>query len=154
MSTVTKFSTKAEEMEAVEIIQAGIPKDAYLHSLFTDEFVQWVKNRIQEDIAPDLYEWYEAEMSKNTHLETQIGIRKEQAEKRAHEYDINVAVLNKNVEEVRRQLAEANESIQAWMNNYHRAIDKLEASEAEVHEQSQTIMELKAKLYDLMMKGE
>jgi hypothetical protein len=49
-------SSKQDEIQALTKIAAGLPSETYLHSLFSNDLVEWATYKILDDIAPDVFD--------------------------------------------------------------------------------------------------
>ena len=139
--------SKAEEIAIIEKLHMFFKgSDTYLASLFTDNFLGWVSNQIKNDIMPDLWDWgiggnlplrKEVEDLKNTneHLENE--------NKRLNEtLDVRAKLMNDLDERIVNQRIQK-EELEEIIDGKANVIDELRLE----------VMDLKAKLYDFISKG-
>lgn len=141
--------TKAEEREALakieEILKDFSPKDTHIGKAFEDCVKQAEKNICNDEMFSwrDQYRQYMEERLKNCRLSDKV----EALTKTLNQKDDAIARL----EDAKNQLGKDLEGVKV-------AYAKLEGRLAEATETSdalkQTILELKAKLYDMMTAGE
>lgn len=146
------MTTKEQERKALEKIRkiiAELGTDSYVGTAFNGCF-EWAEKNIENDFANDPKEMlatardhaeqYKAEAEKQTR-------RAEEFEKIAAEqtgrFQKQVDKLNENLERAHDQTAEATNTAMEYWNGWQASKQKLEEAE-------DTIIKLKAKLYDMM----
>jgi len=139
--------SKAEEIEALEKIQKFFSnKDTYLKGLFTDDLVSWVSIRIKDDIGPDLYGWLSGEMADFSNA----FIERDEAREHLRNKDATIAELQSANEILAEKSQEQRNTIQLLNDECTMIRTEMYDMTEDNDKRRQEVVELKAKLYDLM----
>jgi hypothetical protein len=156
-------ASKLEEIEYLHKLAGAIASQTYLSNLFKPEMIGWVEQSIRDDGCPDIYEWHEcaennARAARDAEMKMERALQAMQGKEAQtlQNFETALASKAKEVESYRRlwqeKIAEfeslRNESGQ-WLSDRDEKIEALEATNAA---QAQTILELKARLFDLLVK--
>lgn len=152
---MTSKMTKAQEIELLRMFKTQIIEQAgdgaYLMSLLTDEFVIWVVNKIQEDIAPDIHNWLREFTTTNTSLQAQIRQMQADHEAQANALELNRAAMCDEVARLTEVIATqaADQGAQICELHNELSISEQDASHAlrQVRELERHVLELKGELY-------
>ena len=134
-------ATKEQERKALEQIRKiveGLGKDSYIGTAFEGCF-EIAETNIENDWGCSMKQRAMEAEEKAVHLEDIVDAYERGEEKTEKE----IAGLREQLEAVRNQQKESNNQIAQMWNKYREQEDRAEAAE-------QTIIKLKAKLYDLM----
>jgi len=148
--TIDKLETdpsKAEEIAFIEEVAESVPDNSYLKMLFTKQFMNWLREQIRNDFYPNLYEFWQQDVSDIENLHLEISRLKFQVE------DTNkvLAVKSKALSDLQEVFNTAQE---AAGRNYDKLYYQLEDAEKIVENLKGEIINLKAKLYDMMVAKE
>lgn len=150
--TLNTASTKVEEIEAIEELANSIPAGTYLRDLFTGGLIKWVSSQIKNDFVPDIMDNYaiaksDCDAKTAEILKLQAALENANA-KYAKEIEISTRsaeIVRNNIETIRSMTADADRTSRE-------TYEQKNELESTVATQAQTIIELKAKLFDLMTK--
>jgi len=154
MATLTVASTKAEEIKALRDFAAKCAEGSYLGQLLTEAFLIDLERRIDADWGCDYYaDLAEAERQQQA------------AEAHAAELDARCKELIANLDAERAEHAGAIEEWRGRLDAEHRAEEKVteqywamrderDMARGQLRAAQQVVIELKAKLYDLLIAGE
>lgn len=153
---LTSKATKAEEIAHLQAIAGTIGSGTYLNSLFSGPFMTWAAEQIKNDFPPDLFEYYKHEEAEA--LSARNG--KAQAEREAKALRDKLSLATKAYDQAGATAASTIQNLQAIKHDYEGQIAELqtrletarEAAAANAEELNAQIVNLKAKLYDLMVK--
>ena len=148
--------SKQEEIDTMRDIAdyARDGRDTYLRSLFTPEFLQWVETKIRNDIGPDIMDYMEAVNRINNIMENKIEHMKGNAEQLQNNFNMKENEVSSLRELLSKMVHESDKDTKIWRDEKNDFIHQIAGIETVMDAQSHTIMELKAKLYDLMKGGE
>ena len=129
-------------------------KDTYLGSLFTEGFVNWCATQIGNDFPCDLYSWAKETVNyQTTQLNEELATLRsdlktltfeaEQKDKKVAELTAALDEADKHVE----SLIELRESTKTELSN---TCDELREASEQLQIAEGQVVELKAKLYDLL----
>jgi hypothetical protein len=152
---------KATEQDLIQQIADALPQDSYLKSLLTPAALEWIKTKIHDDIAPDLYSWL-------IHTEAELNTANDLAGKDKASLTYRCGKLEEQLAEAQQFLKNRDAAQLAYKEQTDRTIEQLRTGlteerkisrgyyEALTTEQvshsgdKQTILELKAQLFDLL----
>lgn len=144
----TDDPSKAEEMAVMDkLYEIFRGTNTYLSGLFTEEFVAWVQGQIRKDFPPDAYGFGIAPQF-NEEYENRIRdltIENEEMAKRLEHQKNAIKILDSDVALLKKELQFSEVDKYAAVEKKDEARAKAKALEAEV-------VQLKAKLYDLLSK--
>ena len=144
----TDDPSKAEEMAVMDkLYEIFRGTNTYLSGLFTEEFVAWVQGQIRNDFPPDAYGFGIAPQF-NEEYENRIRdltIENEEMAKRLEHQKNAIKILDSDVALLKKELQFSEVDKYAAVEKKDEARAKAKALEAEV-------VQLKAKLYDLLSK--
>lgn len=143
MKSLNDNPSKQEEIEFINEVRKAIPVNSYLDQLFTTEFIFWIETNIKEDWCLNLFEFYNEADRERDMLLQDIDEAQENIKILRARYDDLLESRNDQITRHTAAIAEAQASHDLL---YIRTTEAEELSER----QAKTIMELKAKLYDLM----
>lgn len=157
VNKLQKSATKQQEISHLLEFAKALPDDCYLSSLFTQDMLAWVEQRIRNDFTVDLFDEMKA---------SQIEVRA--AVKHTNEFEEDAARLTKEVTRLTGELKAANDLFTKEVANHNRNLFEAEQKAADERrdcndavQQLQDandaakleIIRLKAEIYDLTNKG-
>ncbi len=156
-------TTKAEETEILTHIVDSLKSTAsgsFLASLLTPELLKWAAMKIKDDTCPDIYSFY---LSAEAHLNekeseirrmvTQAAIAAATANTDIHRLEEKVEFLQDQLNRFNDTAANLREKILLKERELNDSFEVQRKMEVEADALKQTIIELKAKLYDITMAG-
>lgn len=158
---LTETATKADEIAFIESVAQNVPAGTYLHDLFTESFLAWVRAQIRGDVCPDIMNLV-AE-SRESERAAQATIREQQAAIR--EQMQTIASVRLDLENVRKttaaQLEAAETAHRRIIAEYtdaavSRIADleaQLAAAQAQAAAAHQQVATLKIAIFDLQNPG-
>ncbi len=153
---LTKKASKPEEIAHLQALAGTIEPGTYLDSLFSGPFMTWVAEQIKNDFPPDLFEYYKQEQVEATSARN----GKAQAEREAEALRDKLKMATAAYDQAGATAASTIQNLQAIKHDYEGQIAQLqtrletarEAAAANAEDLNAQIVNLKAKLYDLMVK--
>ena len=151
-ATLNSQSSKAEEIAVLKAWQAQAGEQTYLSSLLSPQMVAHVESAIKNDmmcdVKADLEYWSgQANEQRVRYEESQAALAKAQQANDA---------LKLSLEAERQAVANAKAeaaAVQSRTRNYINSIlERMEEAEDQNTKDAQTILELKARLFDLLVK--
>lgn len=146
-------TTKNEEIEILrEISRQFEGKQMYLSSLFTRDLLNWCEGRIRDDFPIDLMlEYTETRKGNIDLLDKYNGLEEKGKEsikeiyKQYNFYEGKIGELNKHIKNIENELEVSGKDVEHFMTRFE---------EGRIREErlTQKVQELKAQLYDYMMK--
>ena len=155
LTTISNDPSKQEEKEWLIEVAASVPQSSYLASLFTSELVRFAINQINSDFAPDIHAHLLVARSDANNFYTdkqetltEVARLKEQIE-RAKKLNGEMLVV---VEAEQAEKEEWRQKFYDEQNRYNELEEESRAVQTDMgyalEKATQTILELKAKLYD------
>lgn len=149
----TTSTTKQEEIETIEKLQKSFAgTGSYLASLFSEKMVAWVAEQIRNDFIPDLYGafMFTEEEAGRVGEAARSELRQAEAEIKRLTSELSMAQESRDrqatMKEQYKGLYETTSQQLVEMNGErNQAVADLEAA-------NQKIIELKARLFDLLVK--
>jgi len=147
---ITNDMAKADEIEILKKLQRiydDFP-DNYLASLFTGEFVGWASNRIRDDVMVDAYEYIQ-----NFYGNPEIDQLKLEVQDKEDILKATKVVLEdkeQTIAKLEQQIETQRTKIINLEDHLHNARNEIGETGNKFSAQAQEILELKAKLYDLV----
>jgi len=142
---------KTEEIEALRMISVNLTGSGlYLESLFTPKFVQWVENKIKDDVMPDMLEWFSGNELEFLEMKARVkGLETEEERLRneVNDFEEKYEKLNTDSREVIQTLQGERDEAR---RNLEGAKEALERSVEEADRRAGEMTDLKAELYDYM----
>ena len=155
------MATKQQELEALDQIRkilTGLGEDSYLAFAF-EGCLDDAEMNIADDAAYSYKARYEMETRKVENLMAHQREREEQDQNRMIHLQNEIKQLNETVDTLHENLkAEQEVTAQVRKSLSHATVtasdlkEAIRKKETDVFDRDQTIIELKAKLYDMMMK--
>jgi len=152
---------KVDEMQLIALLEKAFEgSDTYLASFFTPALTAWVAGQIRSDFPPDVSDWiidghYAAEQ-KNMQLETEINdLRKDNQSLRIRMTEVTEhaqKVVESFKEDLRIQDMQHGERLTEIMDELSAANKELAEARNLLSVKGQEIIELKAKLFDMIVK--
>jgi hypothetical protein len=168
--TITKLIAKTDnpsklrEIEYLEAVAESVPANSYLASLFSRDFVDWVKGSIRGDLSCDAYGYIihgqQAEHDLRVKLENRVEeLETVVAQKDAdweHEHELYLEAFNKCTQNAAKLIYQT-EKIQdrnCKVNSLRQAVSSLEVERntiiQEAAELTQEVINLKAEMCDVL----
>ena len=156
--TSRKMLTKDEEKHLLATFAAGvndnIAVDSYLAGLFTPEFVLWVNTQIDNDVIPNIFEWWTNDTKSMQDRIRELNEKVDRSDRAI--YGSNQTI--ERLESVERDLTEMLSASRRNTSEAQREADeanrKLRYAKQELEQKDLELVKLKARLYDLEHAGE
>lgn len=156
-------ASKAEEVDFLKKIKGQVEDGTYLASLLTDKLVAWFELKVADDWSTDLYEMYEAALNEKpavedakrviANLEERLaGVEKQHDQARAQLQEAERQLLALREELTHRRL-ENDQNIDRLSKEREELMQGYLASQEAIGHLERQVIELKAELYDYIIKG-
>lgn len=156
---------KAEEIAFITHLAEDVQPGTYLADLFTKNFVSWIVEQIRNDFTPDLYGALEHQHELNSQAELRCAAAIHEIDKSAKEHryeaealkkiisDRNVLVedLKNRIEFLEDQNVGFAELRIALVSDCNESKRELAQAVADLAAANQKVLELKARMFDLMV---
>lgn len=141
-------SSKEEEVNFLRKLEGSLNSNTYLASLINPSLIDWFHWAVRDDVSCDIVKALEfAQKQRNAEVEISSKLRAE-VEHANKAVGLSADVINaKNL-----TIAQLEDRIAGLYEDLQDARDELKAGEILIEHRDTTIVELKARLYDLMTK--
>jgi hypothetical protein len=152
LTEVTSASSKAEEIEFLNIVVSMVKGGSYLSSLFTPDMVVWTEERIRNDFTCDLLDELRGAANKVAEMSSQMEADRRDASKA---YDAMEAELERRaeaIEDLNQKLQSDLKEFSAYRAQEIEHRNTIIEQENAIEEMARQIRDLKAKCWDLSQK--